>query len=570
MNKNVISKLCVLALLFTALLPANALGYGQKWDVGRDWTKLTGSGAPASSKAVATSDDGTIIYSVGTTGVYYSIDSGASWSKRDTGITYTSFWDVSTSSDGSIVALVQNGGWMWVSRDFGATWEQRTNIQAFCWAGGMGDSGRGQWLNISMSATGQYIVATECGKLFRSADYGATFTQSNIGTYTGSQSDQNPKISISSDGQRIIIPNSYLNKVYLSLNSGASFTSITALPDFPWSTASVSGDGRTMIAAPRLSDPWVSSDSGATWQVSPMDLDFRYKDWGASSISDDGTYVALTRYGYKIITSDSGGRGWEIRPNSAAATWTGITSTSDGRVMYAAMHTGYGAGVYTSLPTYIYTDYGTVTLLLTDCVQDTSTVTSVQAASVILVSDTASAAAQGDGSTYKYYSETDTAAWGANYTYGSTQDQTTCGYRDMNGTVILSRGRFIASVNPGVLSETSTNTTDFLQYLGNSVEEEVDPRFGSTWSYFGLPCGNLTVAHAASVTTSCTTAIQADYSLLTHTTPVQVRTSSVKTGVLGQPSGMIYTFVKVLKSVIATAPVGTSWVATETFTVTSS
>jgi hypothetical protein len=78
------------------------------------------------------------------------------------------------------------------------------------------------------------------------------------------------------------------------------------------------------------------------------------------------------------------------------------------------------------------------------------------------------------------------------------------------------------------------------------------------------------VPHAANVTTSCTSAIQADYSLLTHTTPVEVRTSSVKTGVLGQPSGEIYTFVKVLKSVIATAPVGTSWVATETFTVTTS
>jgi hypothetical protein len=100
-----------------------------------------------------------------------------------------------------------------------------------------------------------------------------------------------------------------------------------------------------------------------------------------------------------------------------------------------------------------------------------------------------------------------------------------------------------------------------LQYIGNTETAS---------AYSGSACGNIGAPHAASVTTSCTTAIQANYKLLTYATPVQVRTSGVKSGALGQPSGKIYTFVKVLKSVIATAPVGTSWVATETFTVTSS
>ena len=209
---------------------------------------------------------------------------------------------------------------------------------------------------------------------------------------------------------------------------------------------------------------------------------------------------------------------------------------------------------------------GTVTLMDTDnydpCYgDDTATVTSVKAASVILLSDTASAAANGDGATYKYFSETDTALWGADYNYGSTQDQVTCAYRDMNGTVTLSRGRFFASVSPATLSETNTNTTDFLQYIGNTETAS---------AYSGLACGNMGVTHATNVTTSCTTAIQGNYKLLTYATPVQVRTSNVKVGVLGATTGKIYIFVKVLKSAIAAAPVGTSWVATETFTVTSS
>jgi hypothetical protein len=44
----------------------------------------------------------------------------------------------------------------------------------------------------------------------------------------------------------------------------------------------------------------------------------------------------------------------------------------------------------------------------------------------------------------------------------------------------------------------------------------------------------------------------------------------VKVGVLGQSSGKIYTFVKVLNSVIVGAPKANKWIATETFTVTSS
>jgi len=204
---------------------------------------------------------------------------------------------------------------------------------------------------------------------------------------------------------------------------------------------------------------------------------------------------------------------------------------------------------------------GTVTLNLTQCT-DTSTATSVAAASVVLPTDTASATINSETSTYVYFSETDTALWGATWGYGSTQDANTCAYRDMSGTVSLTRGHFITSYGGGALSETSTNTTDFQQYVGN-IE--------SSGTYTGGACGNLTVAHATSVTTSCTTLIRGGYTLLTYSNTVQVRGgTSVKLGALGAQAGNIYTHVRVLKSAITGAPTGTTWVATETFTVTSS
>jgi hypothetical protein len=161
-----------------------------------------------------------------------------------------------------------------------------------------------------------------------------------------------------------------------------------------------------------------------------------------------------------------------------------------------------------------------------------------------------------------YFSETDTALWGATWDYGSTQDANTCAYRDMSGTVSLTRGRFMTTYGGGALSETNTNTTDFEQYVGN-IE--------SSGSYVGAACGNMGVAHAASVTTSCTTAIRSgNYTLLTYSNTVQVRGGTVvKKGTLGATAGNVYTHVRVKKSAIVGAPTGTTWVATETFTVTS-
>ena len=206
------------------------------------------------------------------------------------------------------------------------------------------------------------------------------------------------------------------------------------------------------------------------------------------------------------------------------------------------------------------TSAGTVTLNLQQCT-DTSTATSVQAASVVLPTDTASATANSETSTYVYFSETDTALWGATWDYGSTQDANTCAYRDMSGTVSLTRGRFMTTYGGGALSETNTNTTDFEQYVGN-IE--------SSGSYVGAACGNMGMAHAASVTTSCTTAIRGNYTLLTYSNTVQVRGGTVvKKGTLGATAGNIYTHVRVKKSAIVGAPTGTTWVATETFTVTS-
>jgi photosystem II stability/assembly factor-like uncharacterized protein len=569
-HKSFAAKLSVFGLFLTTVFSGAANATGQFSEPGSNWERITSAPSDTFIDAydeIETSDSGEIVYSMIGPNIYRSSNYGATWA--DVTNQYVPSSDslvrtIRVSSDGSVIAIVENRGFIWISRDSGAHWVKNTDPLGTglpVYAGAV--IGWSYWYSVSVSGTGQRIVvgSSEHGDVFISDDYGNRFSRVGVaGIYVPED------ISMSIDGSVILLADWYNNQVFISRNYGATFTKVTSLGPSAWLTVAVSGDGKYLLAGSyNGGGVWISRDAGVSWTQSTVNSG-SVPDIYRSTISNDGSRIVVMNYSNPPLISNDFGATFRERNTFAppSSLWFSVTASSDGSRIYLAGD----AGLYASTPT--LADYGTVTLLLTECLSDTSTATSVRAASVILVSDTASALVQGDGSTYKYYSETDTALWGADYTYGSIQNPTTCGYRDLNGTVVLSRGRFMASVSPGTLSESSSDVNEFLQYIGNTVEDEVDPRFGPTWSYLGLPCGNMGVPHAANVTTSCTSAIQADYSLLTHTTPVEVRTSSVKTGVLGQPSGEIYTFVKVLKSAIAAAPVGTSWVATETFTVTTS
>jgi hypothetical protein len=103
-----------------------------------------------------------------------------------------------------------------------------------------------------------------------------------------------------------------------------------------------------------------------------------------------------------------------------------------------------------------------------------------------------------------------------------------------------------------------------MQYVGNLKNAGVNGG-----NYVGIACGNVGVVHAASVTQSCSSGILADYDLLTQFGIVPWRDSTQASGIKGQQSGNAYTVVKVKKSILNLAPVGSTWAATETFTLTS-
>jgi hypothetical protein len=206
------------------------------------------------------------------------------------------------------------------------------------------------------------------------------------------------------------------------------------------------------------------------------------------------------------------------------------------------------------------------------CPTDTGTVTSVQAQSVLLILDTVTVPTTADSTDYHFYTETNTALWGASYTYGQAQ-LANCGYADMTGSMTLTRGPFVAS-SGAAYSETSTigANAQFIQYVGNLNLS------GTAWTATNA-CGNTTVPNL-NVANACDfTDVnkQAEWPRVNTGQAQLVRTgissgvSLPKTGVQTTPqqAATVFVIVKAKKTTIAAAPMNTSWVSTETFTVTS-
>jgi hypothetical protein len=202
------------------------------------------------------------------------------------------------------------------------------------------------------------------------------------------------------------------------------------------------------------------------------------------------------------------------------------------------------------------------------CPADTSTVTSVQAQPVRLILDPATIAI--DTADYHYYTETNTALWGASYDYGQKQSLD-CTYSNITGTMTLTRGPIISSI-PGYSETTAAGSADFVQYVGNLNLS------GTSYS-FTNNCGNTTVPNL-NVANPCDfqdSSKQGDWPVVFLGSSQIVRTG-VRSGTPLPATGVqttaghaatIFIVMKVKKSVVAAAPANTQWISSETFTVTT-
>ncbi len=146
-------------------------------DFGKSWTVI--SNLPAGQFWNAVSMDSTGTYMVAAQGyggnVYYSTDSGASWTQSQfvdgtdnfAGLCQSSNGQIVYVADGSATELIAAGN-IYMSTDFGATFQVTGSPLA-------------EWSQLACDSTGQYVTATaDAGQVYTTSNSGMTWIPQNI------------------------------------------------------------------------------------------------------------------------------------------------------------------------------------------------------------------------------------------------------------------------------------------------------------------------------------------------------------------------------------------------------
>jgi len=262
------------------------------------------------------------------------------------------------SSNGKYQTAVAEGDCIYVSQNFGNSWTQITNSQ-------------GNWTSVAMAGDGKYQTAVANSYnntnyfrkgICRSSDYGKTWIpcEFSYNCWLG--------INVSADGRiqtavSFIIdgtddPDGRQGHVYNSYDYGNSWSRNTNLPPNYYTSAGISGDGRTQVVgqsdcnlAPATPGPIsISRDYGRTFTNSSAPA----ANWLNFSLSANGRYILGASYqqtdtnntivpgtGGMYYSSDNG-VSWALT-DAPLNTWTSVQLSDDGGVATA---TAWGAGIY--------------------------------------------------------------------------------------------------------------------------------------------------------------------------------------------------------------------------------
>ena len=211
-------------------------------DGGTTWTA---SDAPALNWAgIASSADGTHMVAVPNGDyVYTSVNGGVNWNKQTaSSTTNRAYTCVASSADGyKLVAAVGGGSSIFTSTNGGSNWSARI--------------GNPTWTAVSSSADGTKLAVTTTGlMIYSSIDSGATWT--NTGPSAAWTS-----VAASADGIKLVASISN-GSLYTSTDAGVTWRPRFGAQ--PWTGVASSSNGLNLAAA-STSAIYTSTDGGNTW-----------------------------------------------------------------------------------------------------------------------------------------------------------------------------------------------------------------------------------------------------------------------------------------------------------------
>lgn len=217
---------------------------------------------------------------------------------------------------------------------------------------GTGSTTSRSWYSVDMSNDGQTIIAGVYGTyMYRSIDGGNTFSE--INSY-GTGLTWN--VACSADGTKMVAStvnasgSTYLGPLYISTNSGATWSTISSAGSKYWNGVSISDNGSVILGVVYKGYPFISTDSGATWVQRG-----NYGYYHGGDCSSDCSKMLVIPSGSYVTVSTNTGLNWSQKTALSTKTWYIKSVSSDGSKMVtgSTSHPSYPVTVL-----YISTDYG--------------------------------------------------------------------------------------------------------------------------------------------------------------------------------------------------------------------
>ena len=290
------------------------------------------AGASKSWYALAMSGDGQTIVAAGIgTNLWTSVDGGANWNE-DTSVGATKwFFDVAMSNDGKYVVAASNEvNEIYYSTDSGSTFAKKSPNPSLKF-GRVAISDDGQ----TIAAAGGCNGGTNCnGRIMISTDGGGSWNErGSLADYSG--------IHMSSDGTKMIAC-AVSDRVYVSDNSGTSWTTVSSFASSNYRDCSMSADGSKMIVENNRNlhfcDSNCYTESSGNWAkiIDAAATPIAY--W--TTISRDGSTIiaggSAMSNDDKIYTSTDDGATWTTHTVANTVQWRNPALSADGSIMAIA------------------------------------------------------------------------------------------------------------------------------------------------------------------------------------------------------------------------------------------
>lgn len=239
------------------------------------------------------------------------------------------------SSETGLYQTVSNGSNIFISSDYGNTWK---NVYSL----GKSD------VYVSVSLCGKYQTVLSCGdSIYSSSDYGKTWNRYNdeeSSLYNAIETFPTGVVSMSFTGQHQTIVS---ENIFVSNDYGQTWVDVfDDFSDLNWKYVSISSNGQYQTAVESTGEIYVCNDYGVTWNPINDEL-VSNKQWTAVSISANGNFQTAIEYGGTIYLSSDYGVTWK-KSNDVKLlnkNWIDVAISANGQYQTVVE---YGGGIYTS------------------------------------------------------------------------------------------------------------------------------------------------------------------------------------------------------------------------------